>query len=90
MMLYMRALLIAFGYIAVTAALTMFSFALAIWTKLALIPAVVTMFISLPMMIIGMLRLYFGSYDEIPPVAWICIGTMLTAGILFGIGILLN
>jgi hypothetical protein len=90
MMVYMKGLLIAIGYVIAAMGITMFSFALARWTKLALIPSVVTLFISMPMLMMGGLRFYWGSYEDIPPVAWVCIGTMLFAGVLFGVGMLLN
>ncbi len=86
----MKELGVVFSYIVAAFILTTFSFQLSKWTGLALIPSVVTMFVSTPLVIIGMLRLYWGSYEEIPPVAWICIGTMLFAGVLFGVGMALN
>ena len=86
----MTELRIILSHILVAFILTSFSFQLAKWTSLALIPSVVTLFLSLPILIVGMLRLYWGSYEEISPIAWICIGTMLFAAVLFGIGMLLN
>jgi hypothetical protein len=66
-----------------------FSFWLVKQTEIPTIPVVVVMFVSLPISLLGILNLYFGSYEDIPGVTWVILIMMLSAGLMFGIGMLL-
>lgn len=57
--------------------------------KGAAIPAVIAELVALPVVVLGLLNLYFGSYEEIPGVAWVIMLMLLFAGLMFGVGILL-
>ncbi len=64
--------------------LTVFSLAyLASWTGIALLPAVVTLFVSVPVALVGILSFYFGGYGRIPEVTWVILGMLLGAGLIF-------
>ncbi len=63
--------------------LTVLSLAyLAPWTKIALLPAVITLFVSVPVALIGILNLYFGGYNRIPGVTWVILGMLLGTGLV--------
>ena len=64
--------------------LTVFSLAyLAVWTGIALLPAVITLFVSVPVALVGILSFYFGGYGRIPEVTWVILGMLLGAGLIF-------
>jgi hypothetical protein len=64
--------------------LTVFSLAyLAPWTGLALLPAVITLFVSVPVALVGILNFYFGGYGRIPEVTWVILSMLLGAGLIF-------
>ena len=76
-----KRLLVAGFHIALAWALTAFSLAyLAPWTRVAALPALVTLFCSFPVALVGLLFFYFGSYEEIPGVTWVIVGMLLGAG----------
>jgi hypothetical protein len=76
--------LLALLHLAVAWGLTLFSLAyLAPWTGIAALPALVTLFFSFPIALLGLLALYFGGYAEIPGVTWVIFAMLLGAGMIF-------
>lgn len=64
--------------------LTVFSLAyLVSWTGIALLPTVVTLFVSVPLAFVGILSFYFGGYGRIPGVTWVILGMLLGVGLIF-------
>ena len=51
------------------------------WTGVAEVAAIVALFISLPILIVGVLNLSFGGYRRIPPLGWVGVSMMLAAGV---------
>jgi hypothetical protein len=76
-------------HVAVAYGLMVFSFWLAKQVEVAAIPLVVVTFVSFPISMLGMVNLYFGSYEDIPGVTWVMFLMMLSAGLMFGVGMLL-
>ncbi len=65
-------------------ALTAFSLAyLALWTNIAALPMLVTLFFSFPLAPIGLFNFYFGGYEQIPGVTWVILSLLLGAGVTF-------
>ena len=63
--------------------LTTFSLVyLAPWTKIAVLPALVTLFFSFPIALLGLLTFWFGAYKEIPGVTWVIFSMLFGAGLL--------
>ena len=52
------------------------------WTGIPEIAAIVALFISLPILIIGILNLSFGGYSRIPPFGWVGVIMILATGLL--------
>ena len=52
------------------------------------VAAIVALFISLPVLIVGVLYLSFDGYGRIPPVGWVGVVMMLVTGV-FLIGVIL-
>lgn len=76
-----RRLLVAGVHTGVAWGVTSFSLmVLAPWTRVAALPALVTLFISFPMALVGLLYFYFGTYEEIPGVTWVIVAMLLGAG----------
>jgi hypothetical protein len=89
MTVYVKEILLVLLHLLGAFGLSVLAFLVSEWTSLALLPSVITLFGSVPILMIGVLRFYWESYAEIPPIAWICLGMMLFAGVLFGVGMLL-
>ena len=58
------------------------------WTGVVEVAAIVALFISLPILIVGVLYLSFDGYGHIPPVGWVGVVMMLVTGV-FLIGVIL-
>ena len=79
----LRRLLVAVLHVFAAWSLTVFSLAYLVpWTNIVLLPAVITLFVSVPVALIGILNLYFGGYNRIPGVTWVILGMLIGAGLL--------
>ena len=69
-------------HIAAAFLLTLLSLAhLVRWTGIPEIAAIVALFISLPILIVGVLNLSFDGYSRIPPLGWVGVVMMLATGV---------
>jgi hypothetical protein len=58
--------------------------------KVAELVAVVIICFSFPVMIVGLFYVMFDGYENIPPVAWVCVLMPVVAGLTLSVGIALG
>jgi hypothetical protein len=58
--------------------------------KIAELVAVVTICFSFPVLIVGLFYVMFDGYEDIPPVAWVCVVMPVVAGLMLSLGIALG
>lgn len=63
--------------------LLLLSFVVARSTRVAEVPLLMVLFGSLPVLIVGALNLYFGSYSQIPEIVWVMVGMLFGVGVIF-------
>jgi hypothetical protein len=58
--------------------------------KIAELVAVVIVCFSFPVLIVGLFYVLFEGYENIPPVAWVCVLMPVIAGLMLSVGITLG
>jgi len=60
------------------------------WTGIVALSVVVALFVSLPILVIGVLYMIFDGYRRIPGVTWVGVSMLLLAGVFFLVGMLVR
>jgi hypothetical protein len=58
--------------------------------KIAELVAVVIICLSFPVLMVGLFYVMFDGYENIPPVAWVCVLMSVVAGLMLSVGIALG